>query len=90
MFASNLESDPILGPVMQAGLDALKSDGRAGKLFIFHTAMPTREAPGKLKPRDQQRLLGTDKEKVALDDIFSCGYDQNWFRILISEQGIRK
>ncbi|XP_063716362.1 protein transport protein Sec24C-like isoform X3 [Symsagittifera roscoffensis] len=66
MFANNLETDPILGPVMQAGLDALKSDGRSGKLFVFHTAMPTREAPGKLKPRDQQKLLGTEKEKTIL------------------------
>ena len=63
-FACNAETDPILGPVMQAGLDALKSDGRTGKLFLFHTCLPTRDAPGKLKPRDNHKLLGTEKEKV--------------------------
>ena len=68
-FACNAEIDPILGPVMQAGLDALKSDGRTGKLFLFHTCLPTRNAPGKLKPRDNPKLLATDKEKVCQPEI---------------------
>jgi len=54
----------VLGPVIQAGLDALKSAGRAGKLFIFHSSLPSSEAPGKLKGRDDRNLLGTEKEKV--------------------------
>lgn len=36
----------------------------AGKLFIFHSSLPTAEAPGKLKNRDDKKLLNTDKEKV--------------------------
>lgn len=37
---------------------------RAGKLFVFSTSLPVMEAPGKLKNRDDRKLLGTDKEKV--------------------------
>lgn len=37
----------------------------AGKLFIFHSSLPTAEAPGKLRNRDDKKLLGTDKEKVC-------------------------
>lgn len=37
---------------------------RAGKLFIFHTNLPLLDAPGRLKNRDDRKLLGTDKEKV--------------------------
>lgn len=36
----------------------------AGKLFIFHSSLPTAEAPGKLKNRDDKKLLNTEKEKV--------------------------
>lgn len=36
----------------------------AGKIFVFHTTLPIAEAPGKLKNRDDRKLLGTDKEKV--------------------------
>lgn len=36
----------------------------AGKLFIFYSSLPTAEAPGKLRNRDDKRLLNTDKEKV--------------------------
>ena len=64
MFSGNQERETILGPVIQAGLDALKSSERVGKLFIFHCSMPSLEAPGKLKPREDKSLLGTDKEKV--------------------------
>lgn len=37
----------------------------SGKLFIFHSSMPTAEAPGKLKNRDDKKLVNTDKEKVS-------------------------
>lgn len=37
----------------------------SGKLFVFHSSMPTAEAPGKLKNRDDKKLVGTDKEKVS-------------------------
>src|SRR3954464_11679153 len=55
----------MLGPAMQAGVDALRNMDRAGKLFIFHTSLPTMEAPGQLKNREDRKLLGTDKEKVG-------------------------
>ncbi|CAK5112195.1 unnamed protein product [Meloidogyne enterolobii] len=55
-----------LGPVIQAGLDALKNSERSGKLFIFHSSLPTLAAPGQLKNREERKLLGTDKEKTVL------------------------
>lgn len=63
-FVDSRHTEVLLGPVIQAGLDALKSAGRAGKLFIFHSSLPSAEAPGKLKSRDDRNLLGTEKEKV--------------------------
>ena len=65
MFKDSRETEVVLGPVIQAGLDALKSADRAGKLYIFHSSLPIGEAPGKLKNRDDRKLLGTDKEKVG-------------------------
>lgn len=67
-FSDTRITETMLGPVIQAGLDALKSADRAGKLFVFHTSLPTLEAPGKLKNREDRKLLGTDKEKVG----YSC------------------
>jgi len=65
MFIDSRQTEVVLGPVIQAGLDALRSANRAGKLFIFHSSLPSFEAPGKLKSRDDRNLLGTDKEKVT-------------------------
>lgn len=64
LFADCKETETVLGPVIQAGLDALKSSERCGRLYVFHTSLPTAEAPGKLKNRDDRKLLGTEKEKV--------------------------
>ncbi|KAK6037178.1 Sec23/Sec24 trunk domain protein [Cooperia oncophora] len=64
LFAPSRITETILGPVVQAGLDALSCADRAGKLMIFSTSLPTVEAPGKLKARNERNLLGTDKEKV--------------------------
>ncbi|VDM38867.1 unnamed protein product [Toxocara canis] len=66
MFAETRITETMLGPVIEAGLDALKCADRAGKLFIFHTNLPIMEAPGKLKNRDDRKLLGTDKERGVL------------------------
>lgn len=66
MFSESRETETVLGPVIQAGLDALKSADRSGKLYIFHTSLPIAEAPGKLKNRDDRKLLGTEKEKTIL------------------------
>jgi protein transport protein SEC24 len=38
----------------------------AGKLFVFHSSLPTGSAPGKLTNREDRKLLGTDKEKTIL------------------------
>lgn len=34
--------------------------------MVFHSSLPSAEAPGKLKNRDDRKLLGTDKEKTVL------------------------
>ncbi|KAJ8250554.1 hypothetical protein COCON_G00224760 [Conger conger] len=63
MFADTRETETVFGPVIQAGLEALKAADCAGKLFIFHSSLPIAEAPGKLKNREDKKLIGTDKEK---------------------------
>ncbi len=67
MFQENKETELILGPVVEAGVEALKSAKCAGKLFVFHTNLPNAMAPGQLKNRDDKKLLGTDKEKQILN-----------------------
>ncbi|XP_053885854.1 protein transport protein Sec24D isoform X1 [Malaclemys terrapin pileata] len=64
MFADTNESETVFAPVIQAGMEALKAAECAGKLFIFHSSLPTAEAPGKLKNRDDKKLINTDKEKI--------------------------
>ncbi|NXN74138.1 SC24C protein, partial [Himantopus himantopus] len=64
MFADTRETETVFAPVIQAGLEALKAAECAGKLFIFHTSLPVAEAPGKLKNRDDKKLINTDKEKT--------------------------
>ncbi|NXH66744.1 SC24C protein, partial [Hydrobates tethys] len=64
MFADTRETETVFAPVIQAGLEALKVAECAGKLFIFHTSLPIAEAPGKLKNRDDKKLINTDKEKT--------------------------
>uniref|UniRef100_A0A8D0CFA7 SEC24 homolog D, COPII coat complex component n=1 Tax=Salvator merianae TaxID=96440 RepID=A0A8D0CFA7_SALMN len=64
MFADTNESETVFVPVIQAGMEALKAAECAGKLFIFHASLPTAEAPGKLKSRDDRKLVNTEKEKT--------------------------
>ncbi|KAJ6668807.1 hypothetical protein lerEdw1_012291 [Lerista edwardsae] len=64
MFADTNESETVFAPVIQAGMEALKAAECAGKLFIFHSSLPTAEAPGKLKSRDDRKLVNTEKEKT--------------------------
>lgn len=66
MFMDNRETETLLGPAIQAGLEALKAAECAGKLFVFHSSLPLAEAPGKLRNRDDRKLLGSDKEKTLL------------------------
>ncbi|XP_059388651.1 protein transport protein Sec24C-like isoform X2 [Carassius carassius] len=63
MFADTRETETVFGPVIQAGLEALKAADCVGKLFVFHSSLPIAEAPGKLKNREDKKLVGTDKEK---------------------------
>ncbi|XP_066456591.1 protein transport protein Sec24C isoform X1 [Eleutherodactylus coqui] len=64
LFADTRETETVFAPVVQAGLEALKAADCAGKLLVFHTTLPIAEAPGKLKNRDDKKLLNTDKEKT--------------------------
>ncbi|XP_028999109.1 protein transport protein Sec24D [Betta splendens] len=64
MFADTNESETVFAPVIQAGLEAFKAAECSGKLFVFHSSMPTAEAPGKLKNRDDKKLINTEKEKT--------------------------
>ncbi|KAM4703410.1 protein transport protein Sec24C isoform 2-T2 [Rhinophrynus dorsalis] len=64
LFADTRETETVFAPVIQAGLEALKAAECAGKLFVFHTTLPIAEAPGKLKNRDDKKLVNTDKEKT--------------------------
>uniref|UniRef100_A0A2H6N1N7 Protein transport protein Sec24D n=1 Tax=Micrurus carvalhoi TaxID=3147026 RepID=A0A2H6N1N7_9SAUR len=64
MFGDTNESETVFAPVIQAGMEALKAAECAGKLFIFHSSLPTAEAPGKLKNRDDRKLVNTEKEKT--------------------------
>nr|XP_006630063.1 PREDICTED: protein transport protein Sec24D [Lepisosteus oculatus] len=64
MFADTNESETVFAPVIQAGMEALKAAECSGKLFIFHSSLPTAEAPGKLKNRDDRKLVNTEKEKI--------------------------
>ncbi|XP_034948531.1 protein transport protein Sec24D [Chelonus insularis] len=66
MFGDTRETELILAPAIQAGLEALKASNCAGKLLVFHSSLPSAEAPGKLKNRDDRKLLGTEKEKTVL------------------------
>jgi len=68
MFSQTRDTEVVLGPVIQAGVDALKSAGCPGKLFVFHTSLPIAQAPGKLGNRDDRKLLGSEKEKVNFWD----------------------
>ncbi|TNN71406.1 Protein transport protein Sec24D [Liparis tanakae] len=69
MFADSNESETVFVPVIQAGVEAFKAAECSGKLFIFQSSMPTAEAPGKLKNRDDKKLVNTDKEKTLFQPL---------------------
>lgn len=76
--AGSAAPDPFLGPAIQAGLEALKAANRCGKLFILHSSLPTADAPGKLKLREDRHLIGTDREKVCSRKTFVFVSLQSW------------
>ncbi|VEL10413.1 unnamed protein product [Protopolystoma xenopodis] len=57
------DSGSMLGPAIQAGLEALKAANRPGKLFVLHGNLPSAVVPGRLVNREDRKLIGTDKEK---------------------------
>jgi protein transport protein SEC24 len=66
MYGGTRETETILLPAIQAGLEALKASECAGKILVFHSSLPISDAPGQLKNRDDRKLLGTEKEKTIL------------------------
>ncbi|XP_078094614.1 protein transport protein Sec24C-like [Mustelus asterias] len=64
LFMDSLEGDVLFGPVVQAGLEALKTADCSGKLFIFHTSLPTAKAPGALRNRHDNSIINTSKEQT--------------------------
>lgn len=66
MFGGTRQTETILLPAILAGVEALKASECSGKLMVFSSNLPTVDAPGKLKNRDDRKLLGTDKEKTIL------------------------
>uniref|UniRef100_A0A0N5CDD9 Protein transport protein Sec24D n=1 Tax=Strongyloides papillosus TaxID=174720 RepID=A0A0N5CDD9_STREA len=66
LFNESKTTNTCLGPVIQAGLHALKITNRNGKLFVFNTSLPMLEAPGKLVLREGKKLLGSEEEKNVL------------------------
>ena len=50
-------------------MEGLKAAECCGKLLIFHSSLPSAQAPGQLINRDDRKLLGTDKEKNVLSKI---------------------
>nr|CAH8862866.1 unnamed protein product [Trichobilharzia regenti] len=75
---SRQPTDAVLGPAIQAGVEALRAANCSGKLYVLHANLPVGEAPGKLKHRDDRRLIGTEKEKTLLipDSDFYTGLGQ--------------
>ncbi|XP_050054356.1 protein transport protein Sec24D isoform X40 [Aphis gossypii] len=66
-FNETRTTETILLPAIKAGMEALKNADCCGKLFVFHSSLPIAEAPGKLKNREDRKLLATDKEKTILN-----------------------
>uniref|UniRef100_A0AAF5CSM4 PDZ domain-containing protein n=1 Tax=Strongyloides stercoralis TaxID=6248 RepID=A0AAF5CSM4_STRER len=65
IFGTSKVTEICFGPIIQAGLYALKTTDRSGKIFVFHTSLPTYEAPGKLVYRGNKNNSGIDKEDPA-------------------------
>merc|ERR1711937_555588 len=65
LFANSMENESVFAPVIQAATEALAFNQCNGKVMIFHSSgLPTAEAPGKLKPHEDKKLLNTNKEHL--------------------------
>ena len=63
MYSSPSKSSPALGPVLQSAQMLLKAIG--GKIVVIMASLPT-QFEGALKPRDDLKLLGTNRESTLL------------------------
>ncbi|CAL8371448.1 unnamed protein product [Boreogadus saida] len=54
---------------LRSTLAELRRLSAAGSSIIFHASIPTAEAPGKLKNRDDKKLVSTDKEKTLFHPV---------------------
>uniref|UniRef100_A0A8D9ENZ4 Protein transport protein Sec24C n=2 Tax=Cacopsylla melanoneura TaxID=428564 RepID=A0A8D9ENZ4_9HEMI len=66
LFQDTRQTETLLMPAIQAGLEALKANNTTGKLLVFNSSLPIYDAPGKLANREDRKMLGTDKEKTVL------------------------
>lgn len=64
MFQNNVHMSSCTGSALQAAKRVMQHIG--GKLLLFQTGLPTL-GEGILKPRDNPRMLGTDKEHMLLN-----------------------
>ena len=66
MFAQGKQPvvNTCTGPALNAAKRVIQHIG--GKLLLFQSSLPT-IGEGTLKPRDNPRLLGTDKEHMLLN-----------------------
>jgi len=65
-FSTTCVIETILGPAINVGLEAIKSANRNGKLFVFHSNLPTFDAPGRLTPREDRKI--TNNEQALLTE----------------------
>lgn len=66
MFGETRETEACFHSAITAGLEALKASECTGNLYVFPSALPTAEAPGKLRAREDRSALGTEREKTIL------------------------
>lgn len=60
LFFSNQVGDPVFGSACKAAFESMKKFG--GKISVFQTMLPS-NGEGALRMREDQALLGTEKEK---------------------------
>lgn len=73
MFTNSTNSNACLGPALMACKRVLEHIG--GKVSLFQSSLPTL-GEGSLKPRENPRLLGTDKEHTLLQ----TSEESNWYK----------
>ena len=64
MFQNNSQMMSCTGPALTAAKRVIQNVG--GKLLLFQTSLPS-IGEGTLKPRENPRMLGTDKEHLLLN-----------------------